>query len=370
VVALVGLALALTGFAVAGPTLAVPGAGLVLVGGFALLWVLAATAHLEVDAWALASTVVDGQPLGITIDIAGSRLLGHSGAVLVHELLAEPVPLRRSGRVEVDARARGRGALTVAPPQVSVGDPLGLAHGTRRARQPVGTLLVLPRTEPVRWLDAGMAPSGSGAPVGLVAGPQTIDLAGLREYRPGTPATRIHWPALARGGELLERVFATETERVPLLAIDPRCGDPIADAALIDVVVAATASLTLALATSGGVDLLLPGAPTPLRITDSLLGWPAALRALALLPAAPREAAPPRVPAGNDGILFYACAEPGLAAAAQHRWAGRLFTLAPPFPSAPAPGEMTPASPRSGGVGQAAVLEVAGCVARPVWGGA
>ncbi len=369
-VALVGLALALTGFAVAGPTLAVPGAGLVLLGGLAPLWVLAATSRLVLDAAAPSSTVIDGRPLGITIDISGSRLLGHSGAVLTHELLAEPLALHRAGRVEVDARARGRGYLAVAPPEVTVSDPLGLARGTRAARHSVGTLLVLPRTEPVRWLDSGLAPSGTGAPIGLMAGPQTIDIAGLREYRPGTPATRIHWPALARGSELLERVFATETDRVPLLAVDPRCGNPSADAPLIDVVVTAAASLTLALATSGGVDLLLPGTPTPLRITESLAGWPAALRALALMPAARRESAPPRVPGSNDGILFYACVDPVLGAAAQHRWAGRMFTLAPPFPRTPQPGEMTPASPVPGGSGQAAVLEVAGCVARPVWGGA
>ncbi len=368
-VVLVGLALVLGGFSVAGPTLAEPGAGLALLGGFAALWVLALTARLEVDARAPSRTVVDGQPLGITITVSGSRLLSHSGAVVTHPLLAEPVRLRGAGRIELDARARGRGHLRIDAPQVSVSDPLGLARGTRSAVRAVGTLLVLPRTEPVHWLAAGLDPTGSGAPLARLSGPPTIDIAGLREYRLGTPATRIHWPALARGGELLERVFATETESAPLLAVDPRCGDPRGESALIDVVARAAASLALALAETGSVDLLLPGAAASVRITDSLAGWPAALSALALMPPAPLSAAPPRVPAGGHGILYYACADPALAAAARHRWGGQMLVLAPPFPRPTAPGEITPATALGGGPGPAAVLEVAGCVARPLRSG-
>ena len=367
-VVLIGVALALTGFAVAGPTVAVPGAGLIVLGGLAPVWVLAVTAGLHVDAWAPSRTVTDGQPLGIEITVTGPSRLVRGGAELQHELLDAPVRLTRAGRVHIDVRASGRGELAIAAPHVVVSDPLGLARATRGARSTVGTLLVLPRTEPVRWLDASAAPAGTGAPAGLRAGPLTIDIAGLRGYQPGTPATRIHWPALARGGGLLERVFATETERAPLLAVDPRCADPEGDRHELDLVIRAAASLALALARGGTVDLLLPGRAAPLRITESLSTWPSVLRALALLMPAPLSAAAPRAPAGDTGVLYYACTDPALAPDPRHRWAGRLLVLAPPFAGASAPGELTPASPVPGAPGQAAVLEVAGCVARPVWG--
>jgi uncharacterized protein (DUF58 family) len=370
-VTLAGLIIAVGGFAVAGPTVAVPGAGLVVLGLLAPAWVLAVLGGLRVNAQAVSETVTDGQPWRVEITVSGSRLLGPSGVELRHALLDEPVRLRRAGRYEISARAHGRGYLEVGPPTVSVSDPIGLASAARGSQDPVGTLLVLPRTEPVRWLD-GAGEAAAGAQAARAAGLQSIDIAGLRDYQTGTPATRIHWPALARGGELLERVLAHETERVPLLAVDPRCADPRRDGAVLDVVIAAAASLALSLARNGAVDLLLPGRATPWRISATLGGWPGALRALALLPVAPLTATPPRVGAGDDRVLYYACTDPAVAVAARQRWAGRMLTLSPPLAGAPAarpPATLFPGGPGfPGGRGPEAVLEVAGCVARPLWG--
>jgi uncharacterized protein (DUF58 family) len=367
-VALTGLALTLTGFAIAGPTVAVPGAGLLMLGVLAPMWVLAVLGALHVEARAVSGTVVDGQPLGIEITVTRPRLLGRWGGQLEHDLLTEPVRLRGSGRVELTARARGRGYLTIASPRVTVSDPVGLASGARSARSTVGTLLVLPRTEPVRWLDAGGGAAANRAQVSLGAGPRSIDIAGLRDYQPGTPATRIHWPALARGGELLERVLVTETERAPLLIVDPRCADLSTDAPTLDLVIRAVASLALALARGGAVHLQLPGQATPLVVTASLGTWPSALSALALLPPSALSARPPRVPTGDDGVLYYACTDPALAGAARRGWAGRMLTLSPLSTASSSHGQPTPANVVIPRAGSAPVLEVAGCVARPVMG--
>jgi hypothetical protein len=113
---------------------------------------------------------------------------------------------------------------------------------------------------------------------------------------------------------------------------------------------------------------LLPGRATPLRITATLASWPAGLRALALVPPSPHWAPPPRIPAGDHGTLYYACTDPGFAVAARHRWAGRMLTLSPPLSGTPAAMAMTPAAV-PGPAGGTAVLEVAGCVGRPVWSG-
>jgi uncharacterized protein (DUF58 family) len=367
-VGLVGLALTLTGFAVAGPTVAVPGAALLILALLAPAWVLALRAGVQVEARAISSTVMEGQSLGLEVVISAPRWLSVAGARVQHPLLETPVVLGGPGHLQIGARARGRGRLAVSAPELILSDPIGLTRAIVRAHHSVGSLLVLPQVEPVRWLDAGVAPSGTGVPAGLYAGPQSIDIAGLREYQPGTPATRIHWPAVARGGELLERVFTTESERAPLVALDLRCPDPDGDAALIDQVVRAAASLVHALAQEGSVELVLAGSATALPVGNSLSTWPATLRALALAPAQPLTAAPPRLPAGDGGILFYACTDPALAAFAQHRWTGRLLTLAPPFPGARAPGRPPVPSPLPGGPGQNVLLEVAGCVGRPVWG--
>src|ERR671928_204854 len=79
------------------------------------------------------------------------------------------------------------------------------------AAAPAQEVLVLPRVEPVRPL--GVAARGGAArararPSGLPA----VEPDGLRPYRRGTPASRIHWPALARGAGLLERRLSADAD--------------------------------------------------------------------------------------------------------------------------------------------------------------
>ena len=107
-----------------------------------------------------------------------------------------------------------------------------------------------------------------------------LDLEGLRPYRQGTPASRIHWPAVARSGEMLERRLSADGDTAPLVVLDAS-RTPTEEA--LDHAVRAAASLCLHLARRGGCALLLPGCgraasltraetavkPTPTRATVS-----------------------------------------------------------------------------------------------------
>ena len=55
----------------------------------------------------------------------------------------------------------------------------------------------------------------------LIAAAET-EIDGLRPHREGSPASRIHWPALARGAGLMERKLISEADSRPLVVLDPR----------------------------------------------------------------------------------------------------------------------------------------------------
>ena len=55
----------------------------------------------------------------------------------------------------------------------------------------------------------------------LIAAAET-EIDGLRPHREGSPASRIHWPAVARGAGLMERKLISEADSRPLVVLDPR----------------------------------------------------------------------------------------------------------------------------------------------------
>ena len=96
----------------------------------------------------------------------------------------------------------------------------------RRAAEPADEILVLPRTERVHWLGRDLArpdPNVGRSPTEPLA---AVEVDGLRPYRQGTPASRIHWPALARGAGLIERRLQADGDSRPLVVLDARCDGP------------------------------------------------------------------------------------------------------------------------------------------------
>ena len=140
-----------------------------------------------------------------------------------------------------------------------------------------------------------------------------VDLDGLRPYRKGTPASRIHWPAVARGAGLIERRLQADGDARPLVVLDARTppgsgGDRVE---LVDAAVRAAASLVLEFSAAGGCGLLLPGEQRPTMIDRELIAWPAAYARLALVEGGSSNRAPVLGPMSlRGGAMVYVAASP------------------------------------------------------------
>jgi uncharacterized protein (DUF58 family) len=260
----------------------VPGGAFLLLALAALAWVLGGGRGIAVTRRVGVRRAMEEEPVPVELRVRSGHPLP-TGALL-DPLLPAPAPLaagRRVTRVRIDVRFARRGRKVLASPRVAVRDPFGLM--TRFARgialEP-DEVLILPRIEPVR------APGGGGDASGaLLLGRRSavaaeVELDGLRQHRPGTPASRIFWPSVAKGGELLERRLRADSDTRPLVVLDPRGAASEQD---LDAAVRACASLTVYLARAGGCALLLPGERRPANIEPALIGWPHLHARLALV---------------------------------------------------------------------------------------
>jgi uncharacterized protein (DUF58 family) len=260
--------------------------------------------------------VVELEPLEAMIEVRRG-VLGLPGAELHDPLASAPIVLKvpmsliQGGRV-ADVRIvtsfKRRGLRRLEPPSLVVRDPLELSCVTKEAAGPAQEVLVLPHTERVRWGTWGRGVPPQRSEGRSLAEPMAaIDVDGLRPYRPGTPASRIHWPALARGAGLLERRLRADRDTRPLVVLDAR-GRPREDQ--LDAAVRAAASLTLELARLGGCRLLLPGERRALGLEPDLASWPTAHARLALVEGGPRTRPPHIDGVARLGPVFYVAVQP------------------------------------------------------------
>jgi uncharacterized protein (DUF58 family) len=250
----------------------VGGAAFVIVALGAGLWVMLGVRGIRVARSVGVTRAMEEDPVPVTIRVTGARPLP-TGAVL-DPLLPAPAPLatgRRLTRVRIDVRFGRRGRKLLAPPRVAVRDPFGLmVRLVRGAEVPSDEVLILPRIEPVVTPGAGGDGTGSlqlGRRSSVAA---EIELDGLRQAREGTSASRMYWPSLAKGGELLERRLRADSDTRPLVVLDPRGADTEDD---LDAAVRATASLAVHLAHGGGCALLIPGDRRAASLDPGLVGW-------------------------------------------------------------------------------------------------
>jgi uncharacterized protein (DUF58 family) len=322
-VALSGCGLVLLAFVFDAAPLFVPGVALVLIGVVAPAWVWTCVRGSDAQRRLSAERVVEEQPLEASIDVRRGRLGGWGRFEVVDPFtgsrldLAGPLSSLRGDReasVRVVTHFSRRGMHTLPPPSLVVSDPFELARVETESAAPAQKLLVLPRTEAVRWLSSEGArrfdqPDGHASSEAQAA----VDMDGLRPYRVGTPASRIHWPAVARGAGLIERRLQADGDSRPLVVLDARSADPDAPLALLDAAVRAAASLALDLARRGGCGLLLPGEQRATSIDRELLRWPAAHARLAMVAWDPptQTRAPNLGPAaGRLGATIYVAAAP------------------------------------------------------------
>jgi uncharacterized protein (DUF58 family) len=286
--ALLGGVLALAGLGFGLPSLVVAGLGMAGLAGIAVAWVQLSLPRTLVRVPGPAR-VVEDEPFELEVRALGGRV-PPPGGELTDGVLTEPVPVgpRWGGHLEEEVALRGRGRHRLAPTRLEIRDPLGLHVRSVESPEP-GELLVLPRIEPVIAAGGGAGGARASALAGLESGTAVsqidaraieLEVDGLRAYRNGSPASRIHWPAVARTGELFERHLVAGADAAPLVVLDAT--QPASPAAL-DAAVRAAASLCAHLAATGGCATLLPGDRRPTEIEPDMRAWPQVHARLALV---------------------------------------------------------------------------------------
>jgi uncharacterized protein (DUF58 family) len=258
----------------------VTGSALVLLGAGAWAWVRLGSAGARIHREVGARSVLEEEPLEVRIDVAAGRLPLPPGWI-EEPLLPEPVryrPGRRRARVRVEVTFARRGRRRLEPPSLVLRDPFGLAQRTVTGDHE-DEILVLPRIHRVQATGNGGDAMAAHARAALIAAAET-EIDGLRPHREGAPASRIHWPALARGAGLMERKLISEADSRPLVVLDPRGA---ASPEALDAAVRAAGSLAVHFARRQGGALLLPGDRRAAVIEKDLLAWPQAHVRLALV---------------------------------------------------------------------------------------
>jgi uncharacterized protein (DUF58 family) len=321
-VALCGLVLGLVSFIFDAAPLFVPAVGLIALGAGTPAWLWLAARGASTRRHLPAERVIEDEPVDATIEVRRGPL-GLPGAQVVDpftgsrfELSGELAPFggARTTSVRVTSRFTRRGLHRLPAPALTLRDPLELTRVEAISATGHQQVLVLPRTEPVRWLGPGASrrlrlPEGHAGSEALAA----VDLDGLRPYRMGTSASRIHWPAVARGAGLLERRLAADGDARPLVILDARThtSDGRAARDLLDAAVRAAASLVLEFAKAGGCGLLLPGEQRATTIDRELISWPAAYARLAVVEGGSGARAPALGAAtARGGAMVYVAASP------------------------------------------------------------
>jgi uncharacterized protein (DUF58 family) len=301
--ALLGVLIGVAAAAFDSPSLYVPGIGLALLGFGAWLWVGLAAQGAGVEREAGPPVVEEEDPYPVRLTLPRG-LLTPPGGELSEPLLGRPIRLRASTprRIRVDVRFARRGHRDLEPARLTIADPLGLAR--RDLYSAPGQVLVLPRVEPVPAAGSGAADGLAGEAARMTAHAAELELDTLRPYRPGTPASRIHWPTVARRGEMMERRLIADVDLRPLVVLDPR--RPPSEEAL-DMAARACASLVVHLARSSrGCSLLLPGDRRAADVDPDLRSWPPLHARLALVQ--PDDGAPAAGRVERAGAVFWVAA--------------------------------------------------------------
>jgi uncharacterized protein (DUF58 family) len=303
-----GLVLVLTGMAFASPSLVVPGAALAVLAVAGVGWTELAARGAAVSRARGPVRIVEGDSYPLRLRLRRG-IVPPPGGELEDPLFDAPVsvgPLRPR-EVDVAFRMPRRGRFRLGGGSWTIRDPLGL-HSRRVEAPPAGELLVLPRIEPVTTGGFGVAGLGAGSASAGDEGAAAIrearavefEVDGLRPYREGSPASRIHWPAVARSGEMYERRMVAGAEAVPLVVLDAERPD---DEEALDRAVRAAASLCVHLAAATGCSLLLPGHHAPSPLDQRLRAWPALHARLALVAGGVPTLSPGRM--ARRGSVFW-----------------------------------------------------------------
>lgn len=306
-----GAVLCAVAAAFAAPELYVPGVSLLLVGVVAPAWVNLAARGVRLSLRAPEGVVQEGERVTVQLAVARGRCPLPAGTLtLVSPEQALALPSRRDGGTATTSLPMyRRGRHAIGPLRLTVRDPLGLY--SREVSSSAGEVLVLPRVHPVSAEATGGLDGGAQRRALAPRAANEID--SLQQYRPGAPASRIHWPTVARTGELVEHRLVADSERRPLIVLDATAPDSPDS---LDRAVRAAASLCVHLARRGGCGLMLPGDRRSVGIEPDLRGWPAQHARLALVQATdiPPVGRRGQHPENASMVVYVTAALPGDAA--------------------------------------------------------
>ena len=287
--ALLGVALCLAGGLFDTASLYVPGVALVVLSLGAVVWVLMAANGATVRRVPGPHTVVEDEPYPLRVEVK-SGLLPPPGGELLEPLLGWPVPVagRWSRRLRINVRFSRRGRRVLEPELLAIPGPNApLLTRASRARVGGGARAAAGRArDRPRWrgrgagAQAGWVRSRASRGGGWTPRPRSSRSTACAPDREGAPASRIHWPSVARHGVMLERRLVAELDSAPLIVMDP--SGP-ADEEALDKAVRAAASLCVWLGRTDGCAVLLPGDRRPIDISHDLGSWPAVHARLALV---------------------------------------------------------------------------------------
>jgi uncharacterized protein (DUF58 family) len=314
----------------------------------AVIWVELATRGGRLERLPGPGRLEESEPYPLRIRLRRT-LVPPPGGELTDPLLEKSVPVGPNWSRALDRAIwlESPGRIRLDPARLVVRDPLGLWQ-RRLDSGHEGQLVVLPRIDPVRWVGPGDDARGQSPGSGRASdatsrrgGLAQFEVDGLRPYQDGSPASRIHWPAVARTGEMIERRLVAGGEPRPLVVFDPR-GAP--DPSHVQRAMRAAASLCVELGRSGGCDLLLPGERRPLTIDPALRAWPEAHVRIAV---SDPHAGPPLLAGMRGSAVLWVTAGRSLPSSLRRLHAGSFL--------------ITPSGSR-----RAAAFRVSGCFAYPV----
>ena len=136
--------------------------------------------------------------------------------------LASLSPQKRE-TVVVERRPAARGKYSVGPLTARLVDPFGLAETNAVLATPE-EILVYPRVEQLAHGGPPADRSGSGPSALYRLAPAGEEFYAVREYESGDPLRKIHWPSVARTGQLMIRQDEARFYPRATVLLDARMG--------------------------------------------------------------------------------------------------------------------------------------------------
>jgi uncharacterized protein (DUF58 family) len=228
---LAGLGLWLVSRLIGSPDLHMIAVGVAALPLFAAVFVRWSRVRLEVHRHLSTVRAFPGARVTVTFDVENQARLTTPFLLLEDmlpssfgkpaRLVVTGIPPRNDQTVSYSVVCRQRGRYTIGPLAIYVGDPFGLAR-IRIETSSQGELVVYPKVEDIEA--NALASQGAGAGESAVRHlyRTAAEFYTMREYVTGDDLRRIHWPSVAKTGQLMIRQDESTRRSTALLLFDNR----------------------------------------------------------------------------------------------------------------------------------------------------